>query len=153
MGASLHSNSLTHRVSTRKDRLRECVAARIVNDLAGSGAAEAASSIFLFVISAPPNRLEHITHLMFADLLPQANYHILEAIQYLSGDRVRLLKTHFEFIDEDVCEEVSPSQVSRACTTGTFYHPESGEAVEDFMDRIFMYFTPSSLARRIATVK
>jgi hypothetical protein len=73
---------------------------------------------------------------------------ILLALQYLSGDKVHLLDIKFEFINEDdESYEVSKSELSHAKAVGSLVHPETGETICDFEEKVFIYFQPSSLAK------
>jgi len=70
---------------------------------------------------------------------------VIPAVQYLTGARLHLLDPRFEFIDEvtDLVEEISLEAVAQARAESVFYHPDSGEPVEDFEKSLFMYFVPS----------
>jgi hypothetical protein len=76
---------------------------------------------------------------------------VLSTISYLCGDRARVLRTAFEFIDgEDVTPHpVSDSEVMKARKTGIFIHPLTGEPVDQFESKIFIYFEPSEFIQSL----
>lgn len=80
---------------------------------------------------------------------------VVPAIQYLTGARLHLLEPRFEFIDEerDFAEEVPLDVVARARADRIFYHPHTGEPVEDFERSLFMFFVLSGAAKAIGHVK
>jgi hypothetical protein len=94
-----------------------------------------------YLFSHPVQNFQHIT---FGDLSRTANLSkkedVLAAMQYLCGDRARLLVPKFEFIEDDFIETISNSDVAIARKQGFFYHPKSGELVNDFEAKIFMFF-------------
>jgi hypothetical protein len=108
--------------------------------------------IFDYLLSRP---FEQITHLTFSVLRKvigkeYSNVEILKVIPYLCGDRVHILSLHFEFVDEnDNYIELEDEEVRQAKNTGKLVHPRTGEYIEDFENKVFMYFTPSSLIQEV----
>ena len=94
-----------------------------------------------YLFSQPVQKLRHIT---FGELSRAANLlkkeDVIAAARYLCGNRARLLVPKFEFIEDDFVEIISNSDVAAARKQGFFYHPKSGELVNDFESKIFMYF-------------
>lgn len=76
---------------------------------------------------------------------------VLPAVEYLSGGRVHLLDPRFEFIDarDDFIEEIPIDQVARARAEAVFYHPRTGEPVDNFENYLFMFFVLSDDARSL----
>jgi hypothetical protein len=75
---------------------------------------------------------------------------LLMAVQYLCGDRIHLLEAKFELIDNENSIGISNSELTIAKATGKLFHPENGELVSDFEDKVVMYFQPSSLVTSIS---
>jgi hypothetical protein len=75
---------------------------------------------------------------------------LLMAVQYLCGDRIHLLEAKFELIDNENSVDISNSELKIALATGKLVHPENGELVSDFKDKVVMYFQPSSLVTSIS---
>ena len=76
---------------------------------------------------------------------------VARAVQYLTGDDLHLLDMEFEFIDDD--DEVmyfDLNALNEARREGGLIHPETGEEIENYEDRIFVTFVPSTLAKEIA---
>ncbi|WP_186125058.1 hypothetical protein [Burkholderia gladioli] len=76
---------------------------------------------------------------------------VVPAVQYLSGARLHLLDPRFEFVDVErgLTEEVSLQTVAQARADAIFYHPHTGEPVEDFERWLMMFFVLSDDARAI----
>lgn len=75
---------------------------------------------------------------------------IARALQYLTGHDLHLLDTEFEFIDEN--EETfyfNLDDLNTARHDGDLFHPESGERIDNYEERVFPTFVPSSLAKEI----
>ncbi|MEL7409478.1 MAG: hypothetical protein AAFN00_21455, partial [Cyanobacteria bacterium J06558_2] len=74
----------------------------------------------------------------------------LKAIQYLCGDRTHLLELKFELIDGEESYPISYYEYNEAQKTGELVHPETGELVSSFEDKVYMFFQPSSLVINLA---
>lgn len=76
---------------------------------------------------------------------------VLPAVQYLSGSRLHLFDPRFEFIDVDrgSADEVPLDEVARARSEQKFYHPRTGEPVENFEEWLMMFFVLSEEARSL----
>jgi len=96
-----------------------------------------------------PEKL-HLTYGILQNILSE-NYdriQILKAIQYLSGDRVPLLRIRFEVLDNNGdCYSLTNEDVSKARKTGILLHPEKEDFIEDFEKKVFMYFVASDWVR------
>jgi hypothetical protein len=76
---------------------------------------------------------------------------LLMAVQYLCGDKTKLFEVKFELLDyDDNYIEVSNAEIDYANETGKLVHPESGEYISDFEDKVYMYFQPSLIVKNIA---
>jgi hypothetical protein len=75
---------------------------------------------------------------------------ILIAIQYLCGYRTHLLEIRFELIeDNEEIFDIPNEEIKRAEETGKLVHPETGEFVENYQNKVYMYFVPSSVIQNI----
>ncbi len=109
-------------------------------------------NIFDYLLSRPFSQLKHLTYgsLKIAIKKNISDIDLLKAIQYLSGDRVSILSPHFEFIDEyDESFDLDNKDIRHAQEIGKLVHPRTGEYIENFEDKVVMYFTPSSFIQEI----
>lgn len=109
-------------------------------------------SIFDFLLRLPMDRPLHLTYGRLRSTIGQSyeDREILLAIQYLTGDRTQLLELHYELIDEDDTPyPLDDDLVRLAQETGELFHPETGDIVNNYKDKVFLYFTPSNLVRNI----
>lgn len=74
---------------------------------------------------------------------------ILDVTRYLSGDRLNLLNICFELIEDDNPTELETRYVKEAIQSGEFYHPETGELIEDFESKLYMYFSLSETGKNM----
>lgn len=76
---------------------------------------------------------------------------ILMAVQYLCGERTNLLNANFEIIDDDENRfDITHDDLKLARMTGQLFHPDNGEIVHNFEEKVYMYFQPSQVVRNIA---
>ncbi|BAY86933.1 hypothetical protein NIES267_64440 [Calothrix parasitica NIES-267] len=109
-------------------------------------------AIFNYLVGSNSQHLSHITYGSLRKVLGKAydNQDLLAAIQYLCGDRTHLLETKFELIENDNYFEISDDDMIEARETGQLLHPETGELINDFEDKVFIYFQPSSVVKNLA---
>ena len=63
-------------------------------------------------------------------------------------NRAELLDLKYEFIDDDeICYSLPTETVKQAKSRGLLYHPDTGEPVISYQEKVFMYFTPSQKLR------
>lgn len=76
---------------------------------------------------------------------------ILDSLQYLCGDRVHLLEVGFEFSDNPNSSpvDITPSEINEANSTGQLLHPETGKLIDDFEDKVYIYFQTSESSSSI----
>jgi hypothetical protein len=75
---------------------------------------------------------------------------IARALQYLTGHDLHLLDTEFEFIDEnDDIFYFNVDDLNDARHDGDLFHPDTGEKIDNYEERVFPTFVPSSLAKEI----
>lgn len=72
-----------------------------------------------------------------------ANAELLKAIQYLCGDRVNLLTASFNFAVQESWITIPKTDIKEALKTGVFLHPQTGEVIKDFEQKVFLTFEPS----------
>lgn len=108
-------------------------------------------TLFLFLTSEHASKLKHFTYKTLINgtgldiSTPEDYVLIIKATDYFSSYKAHLLNMHFQYIDDTLEEplEVEDDLISHALDTGKFYHPETGELVDDFNKFLFPYFTPS----------
>ncbi|NEO83840.1 MAG: hypothetical protein F6J87_06195 [Spirulina sp. SIO3F2] len=122
----------------------------IKKDWSESPQAKICEEILEYLISYKNPEKLHLTYGIIKKILSNgySDIHILQALQYLSGDRVPLLKSKFEMIDDCGDEYLLDDEdVAVAQKTGVLFHPEKEEVVEDFENKVFIYFIASDWVR------
>jgi len=127
---------------------RQSIIDRIQEDLVSNESMlSACLDIFAYLESQPKDNLRFIT---FAALSRAAKLEgptrILPVAQYLAGSRLHLLDTCYLLVDEDDEFDINADEVSEAKKTGVLYHPDDGEPVEDFENKLVVYFSLSKEA-------
>ncbi|WP_313714467.1 hypothetical protein [Atlantibacter hermannii] len=129
---------------------------KIEQDLSGP-VVELCREVVDFLTSEDARPLKHITYFTLVNGAKNsfAEYEekilLVKVTDYLSSNRLHLLNMHFQFIESDESEPVpiDDDELSHALHTGEFYHPESGELVENYDHFLFPYFTPSEQLEQI----
>ncbi len=113
---------------------------------------EACTKIFDYLLSYPVDQLTHLTYSVLKKTIGD-NYstaELLKATQYLCGDKVSLLSLYFEISDEDdYYVDINYDDIRYARKTGKLIHPRTGEIIEDYEAKVFIYFKPSSLINEV----
>lgn len=79
---------------------------------------------------------------------------LMTAVQYLTGAGADLLEIQFEFADDNGdFFPLSKSDVAIANREGAFFHPETGDLVEDFASAVLVYFVPTDKARQLQRMR
>jgi len=119
---------------------------QIYEDWGSNPQSEICIAILGYLLRVPTNNLQHITYGSFRKVIG-TNYSdndLIQAIQYLCGDYINLLEAKFELIEnDDNIFALSDDEVSLAQKTGMLIHPDTGEVVNNFKEKVFMYFKPS----------
>jgi hypothetical protein len=104
-----------------------------------------------FLLRVPAKNILHITFGSLKQVITNEfeDSELLMAVQYLSGDRTPLLEIGFEFIENDEIYPLSNLDVKIARQTGELVHPDTGELIDDFEDKTFIYFMPGRLVKEI----
>ncbi|RFP23897.1 hypothetical protein [Duganella sp. BJB476] len=91
----------------------------------------------------------HISFAQFFEIARQAEIKdqnvVLNIITYLTGTDLQLLKTGFEYIEEEIVKPLDIEQV-RAARYNKI-NPITGDEDDEIGSKIFMYFIPSDLAK------
>ena len=106
-----------------------------------------------YLLRVPTDSLCHITYGSLRKVvgLQYKDNELLKAIQYLCGERINLLEEKFELIEnDDNIFALSNNEVGLAQATGKLFHPETGELVSNFKEKVFMYFKPTSIVKSLA---
>lgn len=109
-------------------------------------------SILDYLLRIETNLSLHITYGSLRKVI-SGNYdnrELLTAVQYLCGERVHLLEAKFELIDDDEYVDIPNSELNHARATGQLVHPETGELISNFEEKVYIYFQPSSLVENIS---
>lgn len=108
-------------------------------------------AILNYLLDDKSRNLSHITYGSLQKVVGNNydNRDLLIAIQYLCGDKIKLLEAKFELIDEDNFFDISNYELKNARKTGKLVHPDTGELITDFEKRVFIYFQPSSLVKKL----
>lgn len=123
----------------------------IRNDLGNGSLCQIGLRILEYLTSVPVTSLEHISYGSLKKVVggPFEDIEILQTIQYFCGDRVHLLSSKFEFIENDDISPISDLEVLEARKTGIFIHPKTGEPIDNFEDKVFIYFQPTDLVKSL----
>ena len=99
-------------------------------------------SILDYLIRNKSKPLSHITYGSLKKIIHTnySNQDILSAIQYLCGDRIKLLEAKFELIDNEEYYDIPNDELNEARKTGELLHPKTGEQINDYEDKVFKYF-------------
>lgn len=130
--------------------LKDTIIQRIYEDLKDERQSKICTKVLEYLLNTP--KLCHITYGSIKIVI-NSNYtdaEILKAVQYLCGDSTNLLETGFEFIENEEHYQISKDQVKFAQDTGIFVHPQTGEMIDNYKEKVFMYFKPSSLIKEIS---
>jgi len=107
--------------------------------------------IFDYLSSRPVSQLKHLTlgSLKNAVKNHYSDIDMLTAIQYLCGDAIPVLSLHFEFIDDnDQSFDLGNHEIIEAKKEGKLVHPGTGEYIENYEEKVLMYFTPGILVKK-----
>jgi hypothetical protein len=133
---------------------KQWIIEQIYEDWGESPQSEICIAVLNYLLSVPVHTLQHITYgsLRIVVGSQYSNQDMLKAIQYLCGDCINLLEAKFELIENDNdIFELSNDEVSLAKETGKLFHPETGELVSNFKEKVFMYFKPTSIVQLLPT--
>lgn len=69
---------------------------------------------------------------------------LLVALNILVSTRIAALDAHAMLIDDDNEEhEIEPDALAKAQRSGSLVHPETGEPVPDYEEKVFPFFVPT----------
>ena len=108
-----------------------------------------------YLMSRPIDQMKHLTFgsLKIAVEERFSDIDMLAVIQYLCGDAVPVLSLHFEFIDEDDHSyDLDNHDLSAAKKEGKLVHPGTGEYIENYENKVLMYFTPGDLIKQVQNI-
>lgn len=133
---------------------KELIMAQIYEDWGLLPQSEICVALLNYLIHLPKNKDYHITFGSLKIVIGNkyTDIDLLKSVQYLCGDRIQLLDINFELLEDEEFFPLSKSDVSDAKKTGELVHPQTGEIVEDYEEKVFMYFTPSSFIKNMYEV-
>lgn len=125
---------------------------RINEDWGQKSQAIICAEILDYLLQITPNIFPHITYGSLRKVLSgnHGDIELLTAVQYLCGERVHLLEAKFELIDDDNYIDIPNSDLNHARATGQLVNPETGELISKFEEKVYIYFQPSSLVKKIS---
>ncbi|ANJ93397.1 hypothetical protein [Serratia plymuthica] len=105
---------------------------------------------YLFDADRPKENLNHISFIRLKTAIETNDDSlVIKVVRYLSGESLPIINIEFEFIDGNFIEQLSLENVRITQAEDKYYHPETGDPVEDFESKIFMYFSLSDFGREI----
>ncbi len=110
------------------------------------------SRILDHIFSEHCKNMQHMAFSSFSRIVnnPSIEHETLVKLVFHIINIAELLDLKYEFIDgEDSCFQISDEIIKEAQKTGLFGHPETGDLVESYEEKVFMYFTPSKKLRDI----
>jgi hypothetical protein len=115
-----------------------------------------AAEAFVEFLDGHAEEVRHVTYGYLADIARNKNVTdpvvIARVAQYFADTKI--LNLEFEFIDdEDNVFELDLKTVANARKTGKFLNPETGEFEKDFENKIFVFFSASSQAKKLFSRK
>lgn len=118
--------------------------ALIQADLTEKDQAQACLDIIDSIFKDTPERRQH--NYKFNQIYQRIKYRnsvdsTISALIYLSGSKTRFLRQSYQFIDDyGQLYDLEHSEVIEAVEDNEFYHPETGERVEEFDKKIFLVY-------------
>lgn len=103
-----------------------------------------------FISSLPPDQLQMLTFRTFLEALgkDRIDDDIMRALTILVSSRVAALDARGLLVDDDLTEhELSARELAEARASGELLHPETGEIVPEFENRVIPFFVPSGRFR------
>jgi hypothetical protein len=130
---------------------KQGILAQIHEDWGQKPQSRICAEILDYLLKIDANRLLHITYGSLRQVIGTTydDGELLTAVQYLCGERTHLLEARFELIDSDNCIDIPNSELNLARATGQLIHPENGELISNFEEKVYIYFQPSSIVKNI----
>lgn len=124
---------------------------QIKNDWSTKIQSEICIAILNYLFHDKSKNISHITYASLRKITGDIydNEDLMTAIQYLSGDRVKLLDVKFELIENEQFFDISNIELKEARKTGELVHPETAELIKDYQEKVYVYFQPSSLVKNL----
>lgn len=104
-----------------------------------------------YIFSVPCDQLAYLTYGTFRSITQNkySNQELLPAIQYLHGDVMKVLEVKFEYIEDGEDYPLNKGEVANAEETGYLIHPETGEEIANFRDKVFVYFDAQKIRQEL----
>ncbi|MDB9524770.1 hypothetical protein PN498_02120 [Oscillatoria sp. CS-180] len=104
-----------------------------------------------YIFSVPCDQLAYLTYGTFRNVTQNkySNQELLSAIQYLYGDVMKVLEVKFEYIEDGEDYPLDKEELAKAEETGYLVHPETGKEIEDFRDKVFIYFDAQNFRQEL----
>jgi hypothetical protein len=104
--------------------------------------AKAGHDIVLHVQKSPLSYLEQIQFASFRRIIEIniSDFQLKNLLNYFCGQRAPLLKYHFAIIEDDYITTITQEDLAEADKTGLFYHPKTGEKVDNYEEKIYVMY-------------
>ncbi|MGE0230794.1 MAG: hypothetical protein AB7O39_09385 [Flavobacteriaceae bacterium] len=99
-----------------------------------------------FVERMPPDQSRMLTFKTITNAIGRnkVDDDLLIALNILVSTRIAALDAHAMLIDDDNEEhEIEPEALAKAQMSGRLVHPETGEPVPDYEEKLFPFFVPT----------
>lgn len=110
-------------------------------------AAQVCLRIVNFIVNLPIGEQEFLTFrsLSHAAGKDGVDSELLKAVMILASSKIAALDARALLVDDDDTEhEIDPEELAEARRSGELVHPETGEIIVDFEDRVVPFFVPSA---------
>jgi len=127
--------------------LKQKIVDKIYKDWGKSLQSQICISIIDYVDNYPAEKLSYITYGSLRNLLklPLSDQILIDSVQYLCGERVSALSIGFELIEGEDTYILDNLSVKDAARTGELIHPEKGDPVDNYKEKVFMFFEPGPI--------
>jgi hypothetical protein len=130
---------------------RKMYLSRINEDWGERPESRICSEILEYLTKDSSKDVSHLTYVRLSQIsnFGQVDAALLRSIQYLCGDRVPLLESKFELIENNNHYQVSTSEIVEAEAVNYLIHPITGEAIDNYKDKVFVYYSPAKSCAEI----
>ncbi|MCG9537396.1 hypothetical protein [Providencia huaxiensis] len=110
----------------------------------------ACNSILDYICISEKDNLKHLPIYKINKIIKnKESSFTFNVINFLSGEQFPIFNVCFEFVDGDFIEQVDHETLVYSQINNVYYHPETGESVQDYESKIFMYLSLSDFGREI----
>jgi hypothetical protein len=116
-----------------------------------STVAQAGNEIVNHILKTPSSYLEQIQFASFKRIIKTeiSDHELKSLLNYFCGNRAQLLEYHFAIIEEDSVTTITNEQLAEADKIGSFYHPYTGEVIDNYESKIFVMYDLTHKLRQL----